>query len=175
MGKVKLSMFSGEKEFEIVKHGVETILKMNYLGKEHFPSIEDSPIVMRETIKKLLSNSSVTKVIFTHNKNYEYGFDQVSILKEIGDLYSNLSKQKELFSAGQISNSDPECTKLFFTRYAFLQNTIIKDLPADPIGTFVKLKRKLRDYKFETTYSNNKCIEVDSKYDKAIHYILHKN
>ena len=167
-------MFSGEKDFEVVKHGVETILKINYLGKEHFPSIEDSPIVMRETIKKIISNASVTKVIFTHNKNYEYGFEHVAILKEIGELYSLLSRQKELFSAGQISSSDPECTKLFFSRYAFLQNTIIKDLPADPIGTFVKLKRKLRDYKFETTYSNNKCIEVDNKYDKAIQYILHK-
>lgn len=167
-------MFSGEKDFEVVKHGVETILKINYLGKEHFPSIEDSPIVMRDTIKKIISNASVTKIIFTHNKNYEYNFEQVSILKEIGELYSLLSKQKELFSAGQISNSDPECTKLFFSRYAFLQNTIIKDLPADPIGTFVKLRRKLRDYKFETTYSNNKCIEVDNKYDKAIQYILHK-
>lgn len=166
-------MFS-EKDYEVIKHGVESILKINYLGKENFPSIEDSGIVMRDTIKKLLSNSSVTKIIFTHNKNYEYNYEQVSLLKEIGELYNSLSKQKELFSAGQLASEDPQCTKLFFNRYAFLQNTIIKDLPADPIGTYVKLKRKLRDYKFETNFNENKCIEIDNKYDKALKFIIFK-
>ncbi len=166
-------MFS-EKDYEVIKHGVESILKINYLGKENFPSIEDSGIVMRDTIKKLLSNSSVTKIIFTHNKNYEYNYEQVSLLKEIGELYNSLSKQKELFSAGQLASEDPQCTKLFFNRYAFLQNTIIKDLPADPIGTYVKLKRKLRDYKFETNFNDNKCIEIDNKYDKALKFIIFK-
>ena len=85
------------KDFEIVKHGVETILKINYFGKQNFPSIEEDGIVMRDTIKRLIQNSSVTKIMFIHNKNYEYDFDQIRVLREIGDVYLKLSKDKNLF------------------------------------------------------------------------------
>ena len=61
-------MFSKDKDFEIVKHGVESILKINYLGKEIFPSIEDDGIVMRDVIKRLIQTPSITKVILIHNK-----------------------------------------------------------------------------------------------------------
>lgn len=165
-------MFSQDKDFEIIKHGVESILKINYLGKEYFPSIEDDAFVMRDTIKRLIQNASVTRVIFSHTKNYEYNLEQVNLLKEIGEIYENLIKQKELFTSGQILNKDERCMKLFFSRYSYLQNSIIKDLPADPVGTYVKIKRKLRDYKFETNYYNNSCYEVDDKYSKALQYII---
>ncbi len=167
-------MFADNKDFEVVKHGVESILKINYLGKGNFPSIEDDGIVMRDTVKRIVQNPSITKIIFVHNKNYEYEFDQVRLLKEIGEVFNLLSKQKELFTTGQILNKNEECMKLFFNRYTFLQNTIVKDLPADPIGAYVKIKRKHRDYKFEKNYRNNECVEVDSKYENALKYILTK-
>ena len=167
-------MFSSGKEVEVVKHGVESILKVNYLSNEEFPSIEDSAIVMRDTVKKIIQNPSITKIVFVHNKNYEYSYDQIQLLKEIGDLFTQLSKQKELFSTGQVADKSEDCMKLFFNRYTFLQNAIIKDLPSDPIGTYVKLKRKKRDYKFETSYHNDKCVEIDNKYEKALDFILEK-
>jgi type IV secretory pathway ATPase VirB11/archaellum biosynthesis ATPase len=165
-------MFSNIKDYEVVKHGVETILKINYLDKEHFPSIEDDPFVMRDVIKKLIKISSATKIILIHNKNYEYNSNQVFLLKEIARLFYILSKEKELFSGSQLSNRNDDCVKLFFNRYAFLQNTIIKDLPSDPIGAYVKIRRKLRDYKFEKTYHNSNCFEIDNKYEVALKKIL---
>lgn len=167
-------MFSNQKDFEIVKHGVESILKMNYLGKENFPSIEDDPLVMRETIKKIIQNPSITKIIFIHNKNYEYNFEQISLLKEVGDIYSILSRQKELFKMGELQEKNDEVAKIFFNRYSYLQNLIIKDLLADPIGTYVKLKRKLRDYKYEGNVYENITHEIDNKYENALSYILKK-
>ncbi|MFW5704203.1 MAG: ATPase, T2SS/T4P/T4SS family [Nanoarchaeota archaeon] len=167
-------MFSKEKDFEVVKHGVESILKINYLGKENFPSIEDSGFVMQDAIRKLIQVPSVTKIIFIHNKNYEYDFNQIHLLREIAEVYNLLSKQKDLFTTGNLADKNDECMKLFFNRYAFLQNLIVKDLPSDPIGTYVKLHRKLRDYKFEKTYHTNKCIEVDDKYEKALSYMIAK-
>jgi type IV secretory pathway ATPase VirB11/archaellum biosynthesis ATPase len=167
-------MFTKDKDFEIVKHGVESILKINYIGKENFPSIEDDGIVMRDVIKRIIQTPSITKVILIHNKNYEYDFQQIERLKEIGVVFTLLSKQKELFTAGQLLNKDDECVKLFFSRYSFLQNTIIKDLTSDPVGCYVKLKRKFRDYKFDTNYNQDKCAEVDSKYENALTYIIGK-
>ena len=64
--------------------------------------------------------------------------------------------------------------KLFFNRYTFLQNTIIKDLPADPIGAYVRFKRQLRDYKFDKTYHQNNCYEIDNKYENALNFIIAK-
>ncbi|MCA9496823.1 MAG: CpaF family protein [Nanoarchaeota archaeon] len=167
-------MFDANKDFELIKHGLESILKINYLGKDNFPSIEDDAIVMRDTIKKIVQVPTITKIIFTHNKNYEYPFEQIILLKEIAEIFNNLSKQKELFTTGQITNKNDECIKLFFNRYAFLQNVILKDLPSDPIGTYVKIKRKELDYKFEKTYHNSKCFEIDDKYGLALKYILSK-
>ncbi len=167
-------MFKDGKEFEIVKHGVETILKINYLGKEIFPSIEDDGFVMRDLIQKLISTPSTTKVIFVHNKNYEYNLDQIKLLKEIANIYSMLNKEKELFESGQLINKSDECMKLFFNRYSFIQNTIVKDLSTDPIGAYVKIKRKLRDYKFEKSYHNNSCFEIDDKYNQALEFVMAK-
>lgn len=167
-------MFENNKEFEVVRHGVESILKINYFGKSSFPSIEDDGTVMRDTIKKLAQVSSVTKLIFVHNKNYEYDFNQVVLLKEIASLYNLLIKQKELFTAGQLLNKNEECVKLFFNRYAFLQNTLVKYLPSDPIGAYVKFNRQLRDYKFDKTYHQHSCYEVDNKFEKALQFIIAK-
>ena len=167
-------MFKNNKEYEIVTHGVENILKINYLDKAQLPSIENDKYVMRDIITKLIQMPSTTKIIFVHNKNYEYDFNSVLLLKEIATIYFQLTKQKELFTSSQLTNKNEECVKLFFNRYAFIQNTILKDLPSDPIGSYVKIKRKLRDYKFEKNYQNNPCFEIDDKYEKALNYVISK-
>ena len=160
------------KDFELVKHGVESILKINYLGKENFPSIEDNGFVMRDIITKLIAMPSTTKIILIQNKNYEYNNEQVELLKEVSRLFLHLTKQKDLFSPSEISSKDDFCIKLFFNRYAELQNLILKDFPSDPIGTYVSLKRRLRDYKFEKENSEQRCAEVDNKYEAALGYLL---
>ncbi len=167
-------MFSSNKEYEVIKHGVESILKINFLGRKNFPSIEDDGLVMRDVVKKLVQMSNITKIIFTHNKNYEYDYKQVLILRELAILYNSLTKQKELFCAGKIYNQNEECMKLFFNRYSFLQNTIIKDLAADPISAYVKFRRELRDYQFDKNYHNSNCYEIDNKYEVALKFIIAK-
>lgn len=167
-------MFEGNKEYEIVKHGIETILKINYLNKNIFPSIEDDATVMRESIKKLIKVPATTKIVFIHNRNYEYNYNQVILLKEIAEVYHLLIHDKDLFKTGQLLNKKEDCLKLFFDRYAFLQNVIIKDVLSDPIGAYVKFKRKLRDYKFEKNYHNSDCYEIDSKYENALKFAISK-
>ena len=160
------------KDFEIVKHGVETILKINYLGKQNFPSIEEDGIVMRDTIKRLIQNSSVTKIMFIHNKNYEYDFDQIRVLREIGDVYLKLSKDKNLFKKEEGVIREDSFMKIFFDRYAYIQNIIFKDLLSDCIGTYVRVKRKLRDYKFEIKYREEDFKAIDENYENALNHIL---
>lgn len=167
-------MFDNKKDFEVLRHGVESILRVNYLNKSEFPSIEDEPTVMRDIITKLVKIPSTTKIILTHNKNYEYDYKQTLLLKEIADIYNILTKQKELFTAEHIVSKNEDCAKLFFSRYTFLQNTIVKFLPSDPIGAYVRFKRQLRDYNFDRTYHQNDCYEIDNKFEKAIEFIIAK-
>ena len=158
-------MFDKKQDFEIVRHGVESILKINFLERKEFPSIEDDGLVMRDVIKKLIQVPTATKIIFIHNKNYEYEFEQVILLKEIAEVYNLLVKQKELFSSSQLVNKDEECMKLFFNRYTFMQNTIVKDLASDPIGAYVRFKRQLRDYNFDKNYHQNKSENMKMLYN----------
>lgn len=165
-------MFNDAKDVEVIKHGITSILKINYLNKNTFPSISDDSSVMRDTIKRIVQNPSISKILFVHNKNYEHSFEQVQLLKEIGTLYVKLTHEKELFMPLEIVKQEvnEEDSKIFFERYTYLQNVIIKDILADPIGTYVKLKRKLRDYKFETTYKEFE--QLDERYERAIEYII---
>ncbi len=167
-------MFKNNKDFEIVKQGLEVILKINYLSKTEFPSVEDSKIVMRDVVKRLSQNSSVTKVVLVHNKNYEYDFNNINLLKEIAFLYYKFSKEKDLFTKSETVFHSENCTKLLFQRYSFIQNLIIKDLPGDPIGAYVILKRKLRDYKFDKSYKDENCIEIDNKYESVLNYLINE-
>jgi len=165
-------MFKNGKDYEVVKHGIDTILKLDYLNKQDFPSIEDSKSVMRDIIKKLSQNPSVTILELYHNKVYEYPFEQIKLLKDVAFLYYKLSKNKELFTMSKVNMVSEICLKTFFERYSYLQSLIIKDLPGDPIGTYVLVKRKYRDYKFDVSYKKDACIEVDNKYENVLTYII---
>ena len=122
-------MFEKGKEYEVTKHGVETILKINYLEKENFPSIEDDAIVMKETIKKLIQVPNTTKIIFIHSKNYEYEYNQIVILKEIALLYSLLSKQKELFEALKKAEESDRLKSAFLARKSSTLSALLVPFP----------------------------------------------
>ena len=167
-------MFSKDKDFEILKHGVSSILKINYLGKENFPSIEDDGIVMRDTIKRIIQNPSITKIIFVHNKNYEYDFEVVEMLREIGKVYEELSKRKEIFQLPDNKELSEKNMKIFFSRYTQIQNLILKDLLSDPIGTYIKIKRMLRDYRFEEEFYEDDLKILDDTYLDSLKFIISK-
>ena len=164
-------MFFNSKDFEVINHGAESILKINYMGKDNFPSIEDDGFVMRDTIKKLSSSSNITKIIFVYNKNYEYDFECVKLLKEIHRVYEILSKDKNLFKIDEFSKSEDTKVKDFFSKYSKIQSFIMKDLLSDPIGTFVKIKREIRNYEFDIKYKNE---SQNENYSSALNYIYEK-
>ncbi len=162
-----------DKDFEIIRHGIDTILKIDYTKKEYFPSIEDYKYVMRDVVKKLSQSTSITKIILVHNKNYEYDYEQVKYLKEIAMIYYRLAKEKGNFlvldTTQQVGNE--RCIKRYFEKYSFLQNLIVSDLPGDPIGAYVTLRRKLREAEFESRKAED-CKEINTKYVNALKHII---
>jgi type IV secretory pathway ATPase VirB11/archaellum biosynthesis ATPase len=156
--------------YEIVREGEDTILKVNTEGDVKIPSIEDDPICMAKTVEKLTENPGVTKIVFSQKRDYEYDYSQTKLLKEIGRLYNQLAKQKDLFSYEALAFGGD--SRNLTTRYNEIHNLLFNLLKKDPVGCYVELKRILRREKIRL----ERTVEPDyyktqEKYVKIIEYL----
>ncbi|MDD5133216.1 MAG: type II/IV secretion system ATPase subunit [Candidatus Nanoarchaeia archaeon] len=132
-------------DYEVIKEGNEEIMWMNYNNYSFSPSIEDSDICMSKTIEYLIQNPSVHKIVFSqYGKNYEYSFDNTSMLIEIANIHNYFLKQKKILSLGAMGTS-LECTTCLPERLSQVQYIILNLLRSDPIGAYVELKRLVRE------------------------------
>src|SRR3989344_9395396 len=79
---------------ELQRKEGETILYINYLGASIVPSVSDSAEVMGRVIDALIDNPEVSRVILVQQRNYNYPFEQISMLLEIAQLYTYLLRQE---------------------------------------------------------------------------------
>ncbi len=145
-----IRVFGGEKQKMFFKEGSplysaeverrqgEDVLYVNYLGAPFVPSIADNPGVMARTIETLMENPNVSRVVFVQQRNYNYPYEQVSMLIEIASLYSFLTKQENVLSVEKLSlfGNVPEL-------HAELM-LVINLLKQDPIGCYLELKKRVR-------------------------------
>ena len=81
----------------------QSVLYVNYLGASFVPSIADSPDVMARTIDALIDNSNVSSVVFVQQRNYNYPFEQITLLSEIAGLYQFLMQQEQILSPEKLA------------------------------------------------------------------------
>lgn len=159
-------------DYNIVKEGSENILKVNYVNVPRIPSLEDDPLCMAKTIEVLISNPSVTKITFSQKHDYEYDYSQVKLLLEVGRLYKELVKQKEIFSYSAINEASPDNTYNFAERYNEISNLVFNYLKKDPVGCFVELKRILRRETIELEKEiDDEAINARERYISLIEYL----
>ncbi len=133
---------------EVENKASESLMYVNYLGASFTPSIADSPEVMGRTIDALVDNPNVARIIFVQQRNYNYPFNQVSMLAEIAQLYSFLIKQERILSPEKLAylaNVDFAHSELTY---------LVALLRQDPVASFLELRRKIRAYKNEISSSN---------------------
>ena len=132
--------------FEVIKEGEEEVMKINYDGLDLAPSIEDSSECMADTIDKIIQVPSINRIVFYQKRNYEYNYEQTQILREIANIYNHLTKQNNLISSLEsLSNFGND-----------IKNLIFNLLKADPISTYVEIKRIIREDKIRLIESKNK-------------------
>ncbi|MBN2454024.1 type II/IV secretion system ATPase subunit [Candidatus Woesearchaeota archaeon] len=129
--------------YDIVREGEDTVLRADYESCPFFPSLEESEICMSRTADKLVENPGITKIVFFQKRDYEYDYDQTRLLTEIARLHNRLLKQKELFDVRALGLDMPH-TRLAERRYTEIRDILYNRLKADPIATYVYLKRILR-------------------------------
>ena len=150
--------------FELIKEGEEEVMKINYEGLNINPSIEDSPECMADTIDKIIQVPSVNRIILYQRRNYEYNYEQTQILREIANIYSHLTRQKRLMSIINSQISQKQSSEL--------RSIVLNLLKSDPIGSYVELKRILREQKITVEKSTTKEEEqINNDYLKILEYI----
>ncbi len=117
----------------------ENVMYVNYMQAGFVPSIAEQGEVMGMTIDALAENPDAARVIFVQQRNYNYPFEQVSLLAEIARLYNFLVKQEEILSPSKLSifgNIAEAHGDL-----AYLLNLLKKD----PIGCYLELRNRVRE------------------------------
>ncbi|MBU0963225.1 MAG: Flp pilus assembly complex ATPase component TadA [Nanoarchaeota archaeon] len=131
--------------YEILKEGQEEVMWINYNNYPYSPSIEDSSICMSKAIDFLTQNPGATRIIFSQmGKNYEYDFNQTSILNEIANIYNHFIKQKKILTLSSMAPT-LECSVCLPSRLAQIQNIVLNLLRADPISAYVETRRLVRE------------------------------
>lgn len=134
-----------DESFYVDRQAEDNILKGDLSKSPLTPSIEDSPITMAKVIETLSQNKGVTKIVLYQKREYEYDYQQTSILDEIARLVSRLSREDDKFSVTALIKG--KCQKFADAWYTQLKTIISDTLLKDPIGAYVELKRLKRHEK----------------------------
>jgi len=126
-------------EYETYHEGENKILKISCENCSFPPSIEYADLCMSKVIDTLMEVTGVTTIILTQQREYQYDYDQVSLLNELAAVYKHLT-QEERFSYSHLV-VDPLHERYIRSSYALFQRLVSKRLKEDPFAAFVELKR----------------------------------
>ncbi len=158
--------------YDILREGEEIILLIDLEQYPHIPSLEDDPVCMSSTVDIMAEAGVVTKIIYTQKRNYEYDYEQTSMMQEIAKLYSQLAKNRDLLGYENIL-SDPKCTRWAAQWYANLQTITSNLLKRDPIGAYVELKRAARDERIKIDRAiDQNYVQCAKKYLAILQYLM---
>jgi archaeal flagellar protein FlaI len=131
----------GKGEYEVVTEGSERVLRIDYMKKNSIPSIESNRECMQEVVSKLAETPGVHRVVLMQQRNYNYGYNQIQLLVEVARVYSHVVKQKKFIALPVDEGHKYLASKIGIVR------GLVRYLVSDPIGTYVELKRVLREEK----------------------------
>jgi len=131
-------------EYEIIKEGKDEVMKINFVGMSSSPSIEYDGSTMASIIERIIEVPSVTRIIISAERNYQYGPNQIQYLREIANVYTFLTKQKKILTSFEVNPSYYQRNPLRFSDLEYLITGLLKK---DPIGAFVQVRRLIREQK----------------------------
>ncbi len=131
-------------EYKVIKEGREEVMKVNFLGLPFSPSLEYDSMAMAAIMDRILEVPEISRIILSSDRNYQYGSDQIQLLREIANIYTFLVKQKKILSASGI---DLTYFQRNPSRFSDLEYVVTSLLKSDPIGAYVEVKRLIREQK----------------------------
>lgn len=156
--------------YEVAREAGENVMYVNYVGFPAVPSLSDSPLCMAKTIDYLVESPSISRIVFVQQRNYSYPFAQVSLLLEIAQLYTYLTKQENILSVKKLTPF--ACKKCLPQRHNGIRYLILTLLKQDPIGCYVEAKRFLREEKINAKRFPEKCSRCETRYIRLLSSIV---
>ncbi|HDJ96803.1 MAG TPA: hypothetical protein ENG45_01885, partial [Candidatus Aenigmarchaeota archaeon] len=121
---------------------IDGILRIDCLNSPYGVTVEDSEVVMSVVIDKILEVRKVERIILAETREYEYDFEQTRMLVEIANVYDKLLNQVKILSLSRISAKG--CEKFAPKWLAETHSLVLDMLKGDPIGAYVRVKRRIR-------------------------------
>lgn len=132
-------------------------VEINMLGSIYGASIEDYSDVMSRVVNILQEVPDARSVVLSESRDYEYGDDQIMLLREVVNAIEDISAQ------GYLShNPNNKCDSFYSEQLPEVQREVVDRLRRDPVGAYVKLRRMKRHLrqKQNTTYPRQqRCIK----------------
>ncbi|MFB6180572.1 MAG: ATPase, T2SS/T4P/T4SS family [Candidatus Nanohalobium sp.] len=121
-------------------------VRVNTLGSIYGASIEDYPEVMARVINILQEVPGAESVVLAESREYEYGGEQVELLREVSEAIQDISRE------GYISENvkTEKCDQLYSQHLPEVQKIVFNRMRMDPVGAYVKIKRKERHLRQQT-------------------------
>jgi flagellar protein FlaI len=154
--------------YEVRREGGEDILYLNYLGAPYVPSLADYPRVMERTVDALIQNPNVSRIVFSQQKNYNYDFEETSMLLEIAHLYTYLIRQENILSQNKLITN---CPQFFSQRYNEIFSVLFL-LKQDPVAAYAELKKIIIHNKIFLQKVGQQCSADQSNYLTLLEKIL---
>ena len=148
-------------EYEIIQEGDDNVLRVNYIGLNFPPSVEDSKLAMNDVVSKLIEFPGASRIILSSERNYYYSDEEVKILREIANSYTYLIKQKRVLG---LDNMGLDVRGINYSkRFANLQYVMNNLFKSDPLGAYVEVKRLIRETSLEIESLDNEYSRRDLK------------
>jgi len=154
--------------YDVVREGEDTTLMISMERCTFPPSIEDSSLCMAKTIDILAEVSGVTKIVYTQKRDYEYDYNQTTLLIEIANIYKLLGKER--LGYGLLAGK--AAIRSAMSSYTELQNIIFRLLKEDPLGAYVELTRiRRREEMLERKTAIPEQLTSSKRYISVINHI----
>jgi flagellar protein FlaI len=140
-----LGMADDQGAFEYEFEEDTNTIRIDTLGSIYGASIEDYPEVMSRVINILQEFPNASSVVLSESRDYEYGEEEVQLLKGVANAIQDISSQGYL---SQNIKTD-KCDQLYSQHLPEVQQMVFDRMRRDPVGAYVELKRKERHMKQE--------------------------
>jgi len=154
--------------YEIMREAGQDVMYINYLGANFVPSLAESGEVMARTIDSLNEARNVSRIVFVQQRNYSYGFEQVSLLMEIAQLYTYLIKEERILSADRLVLDCQQCLSSRYEDMLYFSDLLRRD----PILAYKKLKRLLIEQRVKLEKAPDACKACEIGYTRLLEKII---
>ncbi len=160
-------------EYEVIRDGEDTTIRIDYENMIISPSIEDSSLCMAQTIEKLTEVENATRIVFVQRRDYEYDYAETRMLQEIANLYTKLSREKDIFSLSSLGAVSQNYVRFYNQRYTEIRNISFNLMKRDPVGAYVTLIRIYRREKIRHENTSEIALRDGiEKYMDLIKYLI---